>query len=79
MLLSPQAWLFIQCVVHACCSSPFLYVPSLATYFASLVNSSMDLRVIDTLLTALEIAHKAWDDERQHSMFEKVLGQVSEN
>lgn len=43
------------------------------------MNNSMDLGVVDTLLTALEIAHKAWDDERQHSMFEKVLGQVSEN
>lgn len=80
VLLSPQAWLFVQHVVHACCSSsPFLYVRSLATYFASLMNDSMDLGVVDTLLTALEIAHKAWDDERQHSMFEKVLGQVSEN
>ncbi|TKC48588.1 hypothetical protein EI555_021163 [Monodon monoceros] len=45
-----------------------------------LVNSLMDLEVVEALLAALGIAHiQACDDQRQHDMFEKVLSRVSEN
>lgn len=45
-----------------------------------LVNSLMDLEVVEALLAALRIAHiQACDGQRQHDMFEKVLSRVSEN
>lgn len=53
---------------------------SLAVCLVDLVNSLMDLEVVEALLAALGIARiQACDDQRQHDMFEKVLSRVSEN
>lgn len=66
VLLSSQAWLFIQLwyLPFAPCLLSFMSL--LSHYIVSLINSSMDLEGVETVLSALGIAHaQACDSQRQ--------------